>query len=144
MADANCTPLSEVRVQGTPKRLTHPVKKAAAHSSVEVPQMGTASAHLVLLSTIVKRWEKPPLAAGSGPTRSTCTCENRFAGSSIGWTCVCTADVTLLLAHCWQLLQNSAMSAPIHRHTNRLETSLLVARMPGWAMLCRERMTACL
>ncbi len=63
MADANCTPLSEVRVEGTLNRLTHPVKKAAAHSSVEVPQMGTASAHLVLLSTIVKRWEKPPLAA---------------------------------------------------------------------------------
>jgi hypothetical protein len=55
MADANCTPLSEVTVEGTPNRLTHPVKKAAAHSSVEVPQMGTASAHLVLLSTIVKR-----------------------------------------------------------------------------------------
>ncbi len=71
MADANCTPLSEVRRAGTPNRLTHPEKKAAAHSSVEVPQMGTASAHLVLLSTIVKRWEKPPLVAGSGPTRST-------------------------------------------------------------------------
>jgi hypothetical protein len=71
MADANCTPLSEVTVEGTPNRLTHLVKKVAAHSSVEVPQMGTASAHLVLLSTIVKRWEKPPVAAGSGPTRST-------------------------------------------------------------------------
>jgi hypothetical protein len=106
--------------------------------------MGTASGHLVLLSTIVKRWEKPQLAAGSGPTRSTCTCENRFAGSSIGCSCVCTSDVTLLLAHFWQLLQNSAMSAPIRRHTKRLVTSLLVARMPGWAMLCKELMTACL
>jgi hypothetical protein len=29
--------------------------------------MGTASAHLVLLSIIVKRWEKPPLTIGRGP-----------------------------------------------------------------------------
>ncbi len=67
MADENCTPLSDVTVEGNPKRLTHPAKKATAHSSVEVPRMGTASAHLVLLSIIVERWEKPPLTIGRGP-----------------------------------------------------------------------------
>ncbi len=100
MADANCTPLSHLTVEGTPKRLTHLVKKDAAHSSVELPQMGTASALLVLLSTIVKRWEKPPLIIGSGPTRLMCTCENLLTGNSIVCPCVCTVEVTLLLVHC--------------------------------------------
>jgi hypothetical protein len=100
MADANCTPLSDVTVEGTPKRLTPPVKKAVAHSSVELPRMGTASAHFVLLSTIVKGWEKPPLTIGRGPTRLMCTCENRLTSNSIVCTCVCTRDLTLLLAHC--------------------------------------------
>jgi hypothetical protein len=59
-------------------------------------------------------------------------CENRLSGILIGCTCVWT--VVVLLAHCWQSLQNSLMYTPIRRHTKRLVMSLLVALMPGWAL----------
>ena len=51
----NWTPLSEVRTTGTPNLLTQLLKKAAAQLAVEVLTKGTASAHLVLLSTMVRR-----------------------------------------------------------------------------------------
>ena len=130
-AEVNCTPLSEVRVAGTPNLLTQLLKKAAAQLEVEVLTSGTASAHLVLLSTMVRRWVQPPGEAGRGPTMSMCTWENRLTGSCIGWTCVCTVEVTLPLAHLWQSLQKPAMSAAMPRHTKQAETIRLVALMPG-------------
>ena len=54
-AEENCTPLSEVSAAGTPNLLTQLLKKAAAQVVVEVLTSGTASAHLVLLSTMVSR-----------------------------------------------------------------------------------------
>ena len=54
-AEKNCTPLSEVSTAGTPNLLTQLLKKAAAQLEVEVLTKGTASAHLVLLSTMVRR-----------------------------------------------------------------------------------------
>ncbi len=64
----NWTPLSEVRTAGTPNLLTQLLKKAAAQLAVEVLTKGTASAHLVLLSTMVSRWVQPPGEAGRGST----------------------------------------------------------------------------
>ncbi len=54
-AEENWTPLSEVRTAGTPNLLTQLLKKAAAQLAVEVLTKGIASAHLVLLSTMVSR-----------------------------------------------------------------------------------------
>jgi hypothetical protein len=54
-AEENWTPLSEVRTAGTPNLLTQLLKKAAVQLAVEVLTKGTASAHLVLLSTMVRR-----------------------------------------------------------------------------------------
>ena len=116
-AEENCTPLSEVSAAGTPNRLTQLLKKAAAQLVVEVLTRGTASAHLVLLSTMVSKWVQPPGEAGRGPTMSMCTWENRLTSSCIGWICVCTVEVTLPLAHLWQSLQKPVMSAAMPLHT---------------------------
>ncbi len=72
-AEENFTPLSEVSTAGTPNLLTQLLKKSAAQLEVEVLTRGTASSHLVLLSTMVSRWVHPPGEAGRGPTMSICT-----------------------------------------------------------------------
>ena len=69
-AEENCTPQSDVTIAGTPKRETHPVKKASVQAAVVVEESGIASAHHVVRSTTVKRWVCPPLDTGKGPTRS--------------------------------------------------------------------------
>jgi hypothetical protein len=79
-AEENCTPLSEVSAAGTPNLLTQLLKKAAAQLVVEVLTSGTASAHLVLLSTMVSRWVQPPGEAGRGPTMS-----NVHVGEPLDW-----------------------------------------------------------
>ncbi len=116
-AEENCTPLSEVSAAGTPNLLTQLLKKAAAQLVVEVLTRGTASAHLVLLSTMVCRCVQPPGEAGRGPTMSMCMRENRLTGSCIGWICVCTVEVTLPLAHLWESRQKPAMSAAMPLRT---------------------------
>ena len=55
VVDANCVPLSVVTVAGLPKRATHPAIKASATVLVAMSLKGTASIHLVDLSTIVRR-----------------------------------------------------------------------------------------
>jgi hypothetical protein len=60
-----------------------------------------------------------------------CTCENLFAGISIGWTEECTVVVVLLLAQLWQSLHSSAICEPIFLHTNLTEISCFLALMPG-------------
>jgi hypothetical protein len=87
MVVVNCTPQSEVMAEGIPKRLTHPVKNASAHASVEVPERVTAFAHLTLLSTVVKRCEKPPLTTGSSPTRSMWTWKRGLASQLVAPVC---------------------------------------------------------
>ena len=54
--DVNCEPLSEVMSKGMPKRAIQWKTNALAHVSVSIPFSGTASGHLVNLSTIVRRW----------------------------------------------------------------------------------------
>jgi hypothetical protein len=54
-AEENCGPLSEVRMAGTPKRVTQPAMSAAAQSSAAVDLRGMASHHRVALSMTVKR-----------------------------------------------------------------------------------------
>jgi hypothetical protein len=126
-------PLSDVMSAGTPKRATHPLMRASAPSSVEVARRGMASGHLVDLSTTVNRWLNPSLETGSGPTRSTCMCENRLRGTYICWTGACTCLVILALLQATQSLHHTATSAAIAGHTNlaamrRLEPSPLGER----------------
>ncbi len=54
-ADVNWAPLSEVMVAGTPKRDTHPVKRALAQSAAVMEASGMASGHLYVLSMMVNR-----------------------------------------------------------------------------------------
>ena len=54
-ADVNWAPLSEVMVAGTPKRDTHPAKRALAQSAAVMESSGIASGYLVVLSMIVNR-----------------------------------------------------------------------------------------
>jgi hypothetical protein len=53
-AEQNCTPLSEVRQLGTPKRDTQPAMKASAQSAAATAFSGKASAQRVDLSIAVK------------------------------------------------------------------------------------------
>ena len=55
IAEVNWTPLSDVITSGTPKRAIHPLVRAAAQSVAVVFFNSTASGHLVVLSTMVKR-----------------------------------------------------------------------------------------
>ena len=56
VAEVNWTPLSEVRLAGTPKLATHVATKASRTASVVVSLSRTASGHLVDLSIMVSRW----------------------------------------------------------------------------------------
>ncbi len=80
--DVNCGPLSLVMVAGTPNRWILPCRSAAAQSPAVTVERGMASAHLVVLSTIVNRYEKPE-ESGSGPTKSIWRCAKRRAGTGM-------------------------------------------------------------
>ena len=55
MEDVNCDPLSEVMTEGIPKSGIQCLNMALAHSSAVIDLTGTASGHLEVLSTMVKR-----------------------------------------------------------------------------------------
>ena len=55
MAEVNWAPRSDVSVSGTPNLEIHPLIRASAQAVVDVHFSGIASAHLVDLSTMVKR-----------------------------------------------------------------------------------------
>jgi len=55
ISEVNCAPLSVVMLSGTLNQLIQPLKKASAQALTSVEAKGTASAHLVALSTMVKR-----------------------------------------------------------------------------------------
>ena len=57
--DVNWAPRSLVSREGTPNRATQLYSNAAQMDGVEVSDKGTASGHLVNLSTIVRRWVQP-------------------------------------------------------------------------------------
>ena len=71
-AEVNCAPLSEVIVCGTPNLVIQDEQKTSAQAEAVVEDRGTASAHRVVRSTMVKMCVKP-CEGGSGPTISTCT-----------------------------------------------------------------------
>ena len=54
-ADVNCVPLSDVMVEGVPKRLIHVLMRAWAQVCASMLRRGTASNHLVDRAIIVKR-----------------------------------------------------------------------------------------
>jgi hypothetical protein len=141
-AEVNWGPLSLVIAAGSPKHCTQPEKRAAAQSAAEVAETGTASGHLVVLSTIVNKCVQP-LELGKGPTKSMCRCAKRPRGTGIcsgcNFTCLCTFSS-------WQPMQvcaTAAMSLPILGQQKDALTSLVVALTPGWCTSCRRRMTAC-
>ncbi len=78
-AEVNCAPLSEVIVCGTPNLVIQDEQKTSAQAEAVVEDRGTASAHRVVRSTMVKMCVKP-CEGGSGPTISTCTWEKRRSG----------------------------------------------------------------
>jgi hypothetical protein len=59
MEEVNWLPLSEVRVSGTPNLEIQVEINARTQDSAEIEDNGTTSGHLVLLSIIVSRYEKP-------------------------------------------------------------------------------------
>jgi hypothetical protein len=59
-----------------------PANKAKAQTEATVLMRGIAVSHLVVLSTMVKRWVKPR-EGGRGLTRSTWMWENRLEGAAM-------------------------------------------------------------
>jgi hypothetical protein len=59
MEEVNWLPLSEVRVSGTPNLEIQVEINARTQDSAVIEDNGTTSGHLVLLSIIVSRYEKP-------------------------------------------------------------------------------------
>ena len=78
-ADVNCVPLSEVIVLGTPNLVIQVEQNASAQAEAVMEDRGTASAHHVVRSIMVKMCVLP-CEGGSGPTISTCTWEKRRSG----------------------------------------------------------------
>ncbi len=74
-ADVNCVPLSDVIVCGTPNLAIQVEQNASAQAEAVMEDRGMASAHRVVLSTMVNMCVFP-CEGGSGPTMSTCTWEN--------------------------------------------------------------------
>jgi hypothetical protein len=138
IAEVNWEPLSEVMAEGTPNLAIQPENNASAQCCAEVLDKGMASAHLLVLSTIVNRWVKPSLEIGKGPTKSTCTCENLMAGMGMGTTGALACVTILATEHLWQSLTIWLMKGCIPFHTNLAEINLLVALEPAWAMPCKE------
>ena len=79
MEEKNCGPRSKVIVTGTRNRDIEVDINAFAQSTDEIVESGTASSQRVVLSMIVKMWEKPE-EWGIGPTRSICTWLKHLAG----------------------------------------------------------------
>ncbi len=69
-ADVNCVPLSDVIVCGMPNLAIQVEHSASAQAEAVMEDRGTASAHRVVRSIMVKMcvW---PCEGGSGPTMST-------------------------------------------------------------------------
>ena len=78
-ADVNCVPLSDVIVCGTPNLAIQVEQNASAQAEAVMEDRGTASAHHVVRSIMVKMCVLP-CEGGSGPTMSTCTWEKRRSG----------------------------------------------------------------
>jgi hypothetical protein len=142
-AEANCTPLSDTKHTGMPKRATQPPMKASAQSAAVMPHSGNASSQRVALSTAVSMYAKPPAVVGSGPTRSTCTCENLHAvlGKFTVWAFCCT--VTLAALQAAQSLHQATTFLARPGHKNLLLMSRVVALTPGWANPCTASNTLC-
>ncbi len=77
-----------------------------------------------------------------GPTRSTCRCEKRRLGTSMGSTSATTWTVVLPWAQSWQSLHQAAISDAMPGQTKRLANICLEARTPGCAMECTANNTA--
>ena len=69
-SELNCHPLFVVTVPGTPYLVTHVSMKASAQAVAVMVWIGTASNHLVDLSTIVSMYVNPSSVTGRGPTVS--------------------------------------------------------------------------
>ena len=65
---------------GTPKLAAQPLVNVLAMDSVLVLSSGNASSQQEEWSTTVRRWLKPSLDLGRGPTRSRWMWENRLPG----------------------------------------------------------------
>jgi hypothetical protein len=83
-AEVNWGPLSLVIAAGSPNRCTQPEKRAATQSAADVAETGTASGHLVVLSTIVNKCVQPA-ELGRGPTKSMCRCVKRRRAMALGY-----------------------------------------------------------
>jgi hypothetical protein len=81
--EVNWEPRSEVRVWGIPKRAIQEEHRASAQAAGDKEERGTASSHLVVLSTIVKMYVFP-WEGGRGPTRSMWMWEKRRCGMGMG------------------------------------------------------------
>ena len=101
--------------------------------SVLVLSNGKASSKREERSTTVRRWLKPYLDLGRGPTRSRWMWENRLAGMGICWTAARGWRVTLAHWQNWQSLDQWVMSVDMPVHTHLADMRRLVALMPGWA-----------
>ena len=99
--------------------------------SVLVLSTGKASSQREELSTTMRRWLKPSLDLGRGPTRSRWMWENHLAGMGICWTTGQGCQVTLARWQNWQSLDQQVMSVDMPVHTHWADMSRLVALMPG-------------
>ena len=115
---------------GTLKRAIHPLARALAQSSAVVFFISTASGHLVVLSTTVKRCVYPSLEAGNGPTKSTCRCANIPEAAWKDCTRVCMRQKIFPRAHPWQSRHHSATWADILDQINLPKIIHFVARIP--------------
>jgi hypothetical protein len=70
---------------GNPYLATHMAMNVSTHCWALMDLMGTASSHLVNLSTMVNRKENPIADVGIGPTMSMCAWVNLLSGTGIGW-----------------------------------------------------------
>ena len=118
---------------GMPKQATQPPTKVSAMDSVLVLSSGKASSHGEEWSTTVRRWLKPSLELGRGPTRSRWMWEKRLAGMGICRTAARSWRVTLARWQNWQSWDQRVMSVDMSVHTHLADMKHLVALMPGWA-----------
>jgi hypothetical protein len=103
---------------------------------VAVARRGMASSHLVVLSTIVRRYAKPSWDTGSGPTRSIWRWVNRCSGVGIGWTSAVCCCVTLAAWHAVQSLHQACqdMDSLVCRNYILLINPLLYICELSWAL----------
>ncbi len=87
-AEVNCVPLSDVIVCGTPNLAIQVEQNASAQAEAVMEDRGTASAHRVVRSTMVKMCVFP-CEGGSGPTISTCSCTRTGIGMAVAGGVMC-------------------------------------------------------